>query len=54
LLYGTFDTLKQANNFVKVNSTIFEGFSPWAKPYKSIKKEIHIGQPTIHKKEDNG
>jgi len=55
LLYGTFDNLKQANEFVKDNAAIFKGFSPWAKPYKSIKKEIHIGYPTIHnKKEDNG
>lgn len=56
LLYGTFDTLAQANKFIKDNAVIFKGYSPWAKPYKSIKKEIHIGQPTLHnnKKEDNG
>lgn len=43
-LYGTFETLEQANKFVKDNKTIFEGFSPWAKPLRSIQQEIEVSQ----------
>jgi len=54
LLYGSFDTLAQANQFVKENASQFEGFSPWAKSYRAIQQEINTNQlPENNKKEDN-
>lgn len=44
LLYGIFDTLEEANQFIRENKAVFKDFSPWAKPLRSIQKEIEVSQ----------
>jgi septal ring-binding cell division protein DamX len=54
LLYGSFERLAKANKFVEDNSIVFQGFSPWSKPHKTIQQEINAGQlPVDYNKEDN-
>jgi len=44
LLYGVFDTIDQANKFIAENSIVFNDFSPWVKPIRSIQLEIEVSQ----------
>jgi len=54
LLYGSFDTLSHANQFVQDNASVFEAFSPWGKSHRAIQQEINASQLLENnKKEDN-
>lgn len=44
LLYGDFESISAANDFVRVNQDKFRDVSPWAKSLKTIQSEISIGR----------
>lgn len=53
LLYGSFDTIAQGNQFVEDNKALFQSFSPWNKSHKSIQQEINTGYLPVDNNENN-
>lgn len=52
LLYGDFESITAANNFLVNNQPLFNNLSPWAKPMRLVHQEINLA-PQSNNKNDN-